>query len=731
MAVRVCLPGLDATEHRLSSETAFPLTNTLIQGLSQAPHVKELEVLVISGEHQLECVLTPRLGSAPTSSRAVPIQRTLSEYTTRGATVPDSTADKLAGIAAKTLPDELGIELCDVDLGPIRMWPVTTGRVLLETNGALRQSHFDWNDPFVETVGHLAATQKPFVIQVIVGTGTRAGYVATLRYAVIHPDHAIATGVDESEHLDEGKHHSIEQIWQNAGLQTNYDLPISEFALPGYRYRKWTPEIGFGSRREYDSPRLNKHRYMNMSDSQTALDLYTGTTEYRALFHGRPNATSLYEKLDRYARIPLNDYTLRLFGAVVPLYYETSPWNGVPGRSGPEITTRAVIRRAPGTNHAHGRSESGPSTEQSSGHTVNTGSDGHDQLLSFAVEYFRGQGDEAWIETQDGSSMPDGGHRTSDGTKRALEVEFSSLSKPANPLTNYTRAIAQERPVEFVVTSKAKARRLSDILRRPWKDVTDHGVHLHTQTTTVRLPTGQIPVVPAKGTESNWYLDGEGELTLRTQSGTVLARGPATKSVATFAYDNPRYEHSTDDESHRIVTSEGVTKTTYRTRSQLLDEWTLVHAPLVPVGLHCLSGATIYYQSGEELVEFDAQASWDHTAETATERYRRGVEEFVETYTRAKAGASMRYATFQEACQSLFAIRSRQDPPNKTHIGRVLPDEVEVDSPNASTRKVRDRTLLYPSGLRSPDLPCFETDEENAEMEDEADDTDESADEST
>ena len=34
---------------------------------------------------------------------------------------------------------------------------------------------------------------------------------------------------------------------------------------------------------------------------------------------------------------------------------------------------------------------------------------------------------------------------------------------------------------------------------------------------------------------------------------------------------------------------------------------------------------------------------------------------------------------------------------------------------NASTRKVRDRTLLYPSGLRSPDLPCFEVDEENAE----------------
>jgi hypothetical protein len=89
----------------------------------------------------------------------------------------------------------------------------------------------------------------------------------------------------------------------------------------------------------------------------------------------------------------------------------------------------------------------------------------------------------------------------------------------------------------------------------------------------------------------------------------------------------------------------------------------------------------------------------------------------------------MRYGTFQEACQSLFAVRSRHDPPNKTHIGRVLPDEVEVDSPNASTRKVRDRALLYPLGLRSPDLPCFEEVEEDEEVEDEADDTGESADE--
>ncbi|WP_380677853.1 hypothetical protein [Salinigranum sp. GCM10025319] len=727
MALRICLPGLDAVERQLSSATAFSLANTLIKGLSQAPHVKELEVLAISGDRQLEYFITPRLESAPAASRAVPLQRALSEYTTQAPTVPDSTADKLAGGAAKQLPDELGIEICDVDLRPIRMWPVTTGRVLLETNGALRQSHFDWNDPFVETVMNLAAAERPFVVQLIVGTGSRAKYVATLRYAVIHPDYAIASGRDESEHLDTGRQHSLEHVWQNAGLRTNYDLPISEFASPGL----WQSQTYWKQPDPSNQkPRLRKRQYMERSDSRTALDLYTGTTEYRALFHGRPSASKLYEKLGFHARIPLNDYTLRLFGAVVPLYYTASPWDTVPGRAAPVITTRAVIRQAPGTEHSHGRSRRSSASDQASGITVTTGSEGHDQLLTFAVEYFRGQGDEAWIETQDGSSMPDGGHQPTDDTARTIEVEFSSLSKPANPLTNYTRAISTDRPVEFVVTNQQKARRLSEILRQPWKDVTDHGVHLHTQTATVRLPSGQIPVVPAKGTASTWYLDATGELTLRDRAGTVLVSGSANESVCTFEYDNPRYEHDEKDETHRIVTADGVTKASYRTRSQLLDEWTLVHTPFVPGHLHCLSGAYIYYQSGDELVEFDPQASWDRTAETATERFRGGVREFVETYTMDAPGESMPYSTFQEGCQSLFAVRSHHDPPNKTHIGRALPDAVKVDDPSVSERQVRDRTLLYPMGLRSPDLPFHGGDEDGAETAGEADTANEAPDES-
>lgn len=697
MAVRLCLPGLDAPEHRLEVDPAFPLTNTLLNGLSHAPHVKELELLAISGDRQVEYFVTPRLGSAPEKSLSVPIQTEFSDFSTRQATVPDTTADKLASLVAKTVPEEIGIEVCDVDLAPIRMWPVTTGRVLLETNGALRQSHFDWNDPFVETVRRLAVPGHPFAVQLLVGTGTRGGHVVTLRYALIHPEYAIASGRDTCEHINAGKQYPVETVWHNAGLRTNYDLPITEFAYPVVS----------------DEPILKQRRYMERSDSRTALDLYTGTEEYRSLFQGRPSAPQLYEKLGLHARIPVNEYTLRLFGSLVPLYYDTSPWVHVPGRSGPVINTRTVFRSAPGTEHSHGHSNESSAERHASGFTVTAGSEGHEQLLAFAVEYFEGQGDEAWIESQDGGSLADGGRRTADGTRRAIEVEFAGLSKPANPLTNYARAAASGRPVDFVVTSQGKATRLYESLRTPWKAVTEHGTHLHNMTSTVELPTGQVPVVPAKGTESNWYLDPEGELTLRDTGGETLATGPTDESVGTFDYETPRYDDS--DGTHRIVTPDGVTQTSYESRSQLLDEWTLVHAPFVPGDLHCLSDVRIHYLSGDELLEFDTQASWDRNAETATQRFQAGLREFVDTYTCEQTGVSMPYASFQEHCQALFAVRSRHDPPNKTHIGRALPDSLDVDGPNQSERHVHDRSLIYPSGLVSPDLPFVDEDGDSDE----------------
>ena len=711
MAVRLCLPGLDAPEHRLEMDPAFPLTNTLIDVLSQAPHVKELEFLTLSGDRQVEYFLTPRLSSATEKSLQVPIQTAFSDFASRQTSVPETTPDKVASLAAKTLPEAIGIEICDVDLASIRMWPVTTGRVLLKTNGALRQSHFDWNDPYVETVRRLAGTGHPFVVQLIIGTGTRGGHVVTLRYAIIHPEYALASEHDKAEHVLNGRQYPVEMVWHNAGLKTNYDLPIQEFisVIESLYIYSDTHMI----------QHLPRRPYMSHSDSVEALDLFTGATEYRALFQGRPSTSTLYEKLDLHGRIPVNEYTLRLFGSLVPLYYETSPWDHIPRRVGPVITTRAVFRSAPGTEQSHGHATESAADRHDSGFTVTAGSEGHEQLLAFAVEYFEGQGDEAWVESQDGRSLADGGRRTADGTRREIEVEIAGLSKPANPLINYARATSNDRPVDFVLTSQSKATRLYESLRTPWKELTDYGTHLHNMTSTVELSTGQVPVVPAKGTESNWYLDTDGELTLRDTAGDVLASGPADEPTGSFEYETPRYDDS--DRSHRVVTPEGVTEATYESRGQLLDDWTLIHAPFVPAALYYLSNVRVHYQSGDGLVELDTQANWDRTAETATQRFQAGLREFVETYTCEQPGASMSYASFQEHAQAFFAVRSRHDPPNKTHIGRALPDELDVDGPNRSERQVHDRSLIYPPGLVSPDLPFVDEGSDSDETDTESD----------
>lgn len=279
-------------------------------------------------------------------------------------------------------------------------------------------------------------------------------------------------------------------------------------------------------------------------------------------------------------------------------------------------------------------------------------------------------------------------------------------------------------------SNQQKATHLYETFRTPWKDVTEHGTHLHTMTTTVQLPTGQVPVLPATESASNWYLDPDGDLTLRDEDGTALASGPAAESVSTFEYETPRYDDS--DGSHRIVDADGVTNASYDTRSQLLEDWTLVHAPFVPGDLHCLANAQIYYPVGDDLVEFDGQASWDRSADAATDRFRAGLAEFVDTYTCESSG-SMPYTAFQHHCRALFAARSRHDPPNNTHIGRALPETLTVDPAGTADRHVRNRTLIYPPGLVSPDLPFVdetdadETDDAGAESAGPSDPDDETA----
>jgi hypothetical protein len=192
-AVRLCLPGIDDSRHRLQARPLKdnPLRNTLVEALSQAPHIDGIELLTISGDGHAEYLLTPILRSTPKGSWNAVGQGTVQDFDTRSSGVPDSTTESLASVAVSTLPEEIGVEVCDVDLSPIRTWPVTTGRVLIQQNASVRQPQFGQNLPAVETIRHLAATGKPYVVQLVLDTSTRAAYVATIRYALLHPDHAI------------------------------------------------------------------------------------------------------------------------------------------------------------------------------------------------------------------------------------------------------------------------------------------------------------------------------------------------------------------------------------------------------------------------------------------------------------------------------------------------------------------------------------------------------------
>lgn len=126
------------------------------------------------------------------------------------------------------------------------------------------------------------------------------------------------------------------------------------------------------------------------------------------------------------------------------------------------------------------RSERAPS----SGHRdveidVDTGAGGaaggekHDELLSKAQDVLNDREDIARVSVgyQDGSSKPDGTVIFETGEKANLEVEQSTLSKPAKVLENYLRAAEQGRDVFFVV-KEGEAEKLGSIVSDP---VNRHG----------------------------------------------------------------------------------------------------------------------------------------------------------------------------------------------------------------------------------------------------------------
>jgi hypothetical protein len=452
--MRIVPPGVDDPTHRLNWDTVYPLTNVVIDALRDTPYTGRLEFLSVSGDTHQEHLLTPLIASSSSAKLDTTIQAGLGAFDGESVVAP-STTDALGTTLQQSLPEEIGLEHVSVDLSTLGLTPVATGRLALLKDQGVTPINAETPHPLVQMSEQVAALDKPYIVQAIVDTSTKADYTVAVRYAVFHPDHTIARDVNIQAHLTDGKQFPIESVWHGLNLMTNFDLPIEDFYTRNGR--EWVPD---------------ERKYLPQSATSTARDLYTGKAELKGLLRATHGSHPLYKQRNWNARIPIVEAALRYFAAFIPQYYDSSPWNDVPGRNPPQIDTESVIRSAAGTDQGLGTATDISTNTTRSSRVANEGSDTHAALLRFTLQWNREQGHDAEEVDQNTSSVPDGERSadTSDGPVHPdderstdsdelvnLEVESKNKSKPANILANYARAHEQGQPVEFITADKTTA----------------------------------------------------------------------------------------------------------------------------------------------------------------------------------------------------------------------------------------------------------------------------------
>lgn len=695
-SVRVVLPGIEDADHRLSADEALPLEGAVTETLEENSSIEEIEILTYPGEDQQEHILTPKLVAERPESQQRPIKRGIRGLEDAAPSPHLERASRmLAERLAETLPEEIGIERCAVDIAGFGVSPAPVTRLVLQKNRETVASNHLRINPAAWTITECLAADMPHAIQTFVRHGSGIDKFLVSSRLVVFDSAAIPqSGREFVEMMDENRRRwDIGKVWRDAGLVSNRDLPIEDF---------WKPY------RTYATPQERK--YCERSDSYRARELFIGTAEWQEFKQGRSGYDDLYEKVLGYGRFPVTAAQLRLFAPLVPHYPDTDLWASASPRTAPRVDTVDVVRPAVGSEQSLGTgTDAAPPTPTTD--VPNVGGESHQQLVSFALQYWREQGFEAWEIEQDTESRPDA-EVVVGGETCAMEIECGNLSTPGNILTNKARAMQEGRPVIIVVNDEGDAKYVRSLLAEPYADEANDGVRLYSVGEKLVLPDGSTPVLPDGEQAATWILTRDGQLELRA-AGRVLASGPADESVRSFEYACRRLHEQ--DGRYQLIGENGEMIDEAGDADTLIGNASRVNRPHVPVALHYLDDCEIRYKSGSELRTYSEPPEWDRTATGLRDRYRGGISAWARTYVVEEPEAELRYDRFRERFQSWYQCRLHESVfgkppavPDKKEVGRALPDSFD-DKRREDDDKWRkylvDVDWIFPPGIVSPDHP--------------------------
>jgi hypothetical protein len=667
-------PGTDDPEERMGFDAVDSLGQFLVDSLEQ-DNLQSLELLAFSTDDAVVFTITPRVKYTDSSRLNKTSQTSLSSFDDSNASTPMKTVEGLTDTLEDRISADWEVAIGSVDLTPLGRGSVIGTRFLLEKNRGMTDPDDTYLLLFEDLVKQLHTSRKPFIAQSILHDASD-DYHFTGRFAVLDPEFSVVTTDDQVAHLKTGRQFDVSELTHETGLLTNHDIPIRDFATP-----------------QFDSIKFLRRLYMEKSDSKSAVALHRGTEEFRDLLRRRRGSDSLYGELDLYGVISSDDLYVPHLGSLVPRYYSTSPFDQVYGRSAPRISVQQV--RGPAPDHTSSIGVDVDAQVESESLHMLSGSFTHEALVRFTEEVL--QRDLSMVEAveqKSGEENPDLDIVTPEGPV-AGEVEFKDKTKGGRTVLNYAQAKAAGKDVWFVAPTREDVEFYQNVLVQPWNNTRSDGARLYNSNRKIKFESGLKPVLPPDVNEAQWIIR-DTSLTLQTKDGEVLATGSATQPIEDFDFETPRYE---SEHGHRILDQDGQTIVDGPTKSAVMAEYTEISVPVIPDDLYLVDGVKFMYPSGDSLEGHAIDPKWGYEG-SKTDIYRNGLENFCDRYVVTGDEASIPYSEFQVKVQEFFDTFAEATP-NKTHIGRHLPPEIEVDGTGVKEREIYVDWVIDP-GLESP-----------------------------
>ncbi|WP_436903591.1 hypothetical protein [Halovenus halobia] len=642
--------------------------------------IESVEILIYPGPDGLVFVLHPRPyaldGRSDTQSKLDTFDKKLHK----------PALNKLKQSVKRRYPSTVTAEIGWLDLEPIGISDVTTTRLYLKEDGYVPPEGNVEPGPLDTLFEALEKGNDPFIYQVIVdgGDGT---YNVTARLATYHPRDNYTGDRGFAQLVEQGKPTDPARVFRPFNIGSNHDSSLAELHWNTTYDESVSGAPTYEATYNYKAVSKYKTRAQTRHEADLIKEIILGHKEHQRLLNGDTYVEPiLKDEFGWYGRFSVPESRLKPFVSTVTRRWTTNAWIAIEGRSAPVFHSRDDIEVEDPAKFGLGDDEEERPWPNSG--VENDGAAGHIGLEKYAYKTFLEGGDSITKVEQTTEELPDQRIESEDGEIKTLgkqlppgvipvELESKNVTKAANTLKNAARAYAADRHVIFVYR-KEDVETGYEHLREPVKQRLERGVILYNGTGPVKALDGRQLV--RRGSGSTTYIL-EGTTIIAEDDAGELARGPADEDVGTYDWGTDEdatqcgYYYETDEGTHRVETAEGDLIEEYSEKKTFRADWTQIREPHVPVALNYLDFATVTYRDTEtnQLRVYDPDPEWE--TNDRGESRQGGFDTFFDRLIVERDGPDLTYEKLEDAFATWFGGRSQFDPPVRSVLGQLLPED--------------------------------------------------------